>query len=120
MRIVYLEDLRSQFGVARQAVADGVGAVAAAQRDPQPRPGGTAVVLFTSGSEARPKGVALSHRAILANIAQMDAVIDFGPNDKFLIFAADVPRLRPDGMHAAAAADSAPACTCTPRRCITT
>jgi acyl-[acyl-carrier-protein]-phospholipid O-acyltransferase / long-chain-fatty-acid--[acyl-carrier-protein] ligase len=42
------------------------------------------VVLFTSGSEARPKGVALSHDAILANIAQMHAVIDFGPNDKFL------------------------------------
>jgi len=43
-----------------------------------------AVVLFTSGSEARPKGVALSHGALLANMAQMGAVIDFGPNDRFL------------------------------------
>src|SRR6202008_34427 len=41
-------------------------------------------VLFTSGSEARPKGVALSHEALLANMAQMGGVIDFGPNDKFL------------------------------------
>ena len=47
-------------------------------------PADTAVVLFTSGSEARPKGVALSHDAILANIAQMRTAIDFGPNDRFL------------------------------------
>ncbi|MGH8478823.1 MAG: bifunctional acyl-ACP--phospholipid O-acyltransferase/long-chain-fatty-acid--ACP ligase [Gammaproteobacteria bacterium] len=41
-----------------------------------------AVVLFTSGSEARPKGVVLSHRALLSNIAQVRAVIDFGAEDK--------------------------------------
>jgi acyl-[acyl-carrier-protein]-phospholipid O-acyltransferase/long-chain-fatty-acid--[acyl-carrier-protein] ligase len=43
-----------------------------------------AVVVFTSGSEARPKGVALSHEAILANITQMASVIDFTPRDKVL------------------------------------
>lgn len=84
VRIVYLEDLRAKFGLLDKlwllgwalwrprAVVRG--------RDPEE----TAVVLFTSGSEARPKGVALSHRALLANIAQMRAVIDYGPNDKFL------------------------------------
>ncbi len=41
-----------------------------------------AVVLFTSGSEARPKGVVLSHRALLSNLAQVRAVIDFGAEDK--------------------------------------
>lgn len=41
-----------------------------------------AVVLFTSGSEAKPKGVVLSHRALLSNIAQVRAVIDFGAEDK--------------------------------------
>jgi acyl-[acyl-carrier-protein]-phospholipid O-acyltransferase/long-chain-fatty-acid--[acyl-carrier-protein] ligase len=46
-------------------------------------PAETAVVLFTSGSEARSKGVATSHDAMLANVAQMRAVIDFGPDDKF-------------------------------------
>ena len=47
-------------------------------------PEDVALVLFTSGSESRPKGVALSHDAMLASIAQMRAVIDFGPNDKYL------------------------------------
>jgi len=42
------------------------------------------VVLFTSGSEAHPKGVALSHDAILANIQQIGAVIDFTSRDRVL------------------------------------
>ena len=84
VRIVYLEDLRVKFGLVDKLWLIGWAlwrALAAARgHDPEE----TAVVLFTSGSEARPKGVALSHRALLANIAQMGAVIDYGPNDKFL------------------------------------
>lgn len=84
VRIIYVEDLRSRFGL-----VDKLWLVGWALRRPRAvirsrDPEETAVVLFTSGSEARPKGVALSHRALLANIAQMGAVIDFGPNDKFL------------------------------------
>lgn len=47
-------------------------------------PDNPAVVLFTSGSEGRPKGVVLSHRAILSNVAQILAVVDFNAEDKVL------------------------------------
>ncbi|MDE3207210.1 MAG: AMP-binding protein, partial [Pseudomonadota bacterium] len=42
----------------------------------------TGLVLFTSGSESRPKGVVLSHRALLSNINQVRAVLEFNPEDK--------------------------------------
>lgn len=83
-RIVFVEDLKQQFGLRDKLWlilwARWYPRSALAQSDPA----ATAVVLFTSGSEARPKGVALSHDAVLANIAQMRAVIDFSPADKFL------------------------------------
>jgi acyl-[acyl-carrier-protein]-phospholipid O-acyltransferase/long-chain-fatty-acid--[acyl-carrier-protein] ligase len=83
-RIVFIEDLRQQFGV-----LDKLWLVAWARWLPRSvlrsaDPAAAAVVLFTSGSEARPKGVALSHDALLANIAQMRAMIDFSPADRFL------------------------------------
>ncbi len=45
-----------------------------------------AVVLFTSGSEGAPKGVALSHANVLANHQQVKARIDFNPTDVVLNF----------------------------------
>jgi acyl-[acyl-carrier-protein]-phospholipid O-acyltransferase/long-chain-fatty-acid--[acyl-carrier-protein] ligase len=82
-RIVYLEDLRETL-----TLSDKLWILYALQRPrqalPAQDPASTAVVLFTSGSEARPKGVALSHDGMLAAMAQLRAVIDFGPDDKYL------------------------------------
>ncbi len=85
LNIVYLEDLRAQFGMLDRAWLMGYAlhyprlAMQTNQFD-QP-----AVVLFTSGSEGKPKGVVHSHKSILANIAQIAAVLDFNPTDKMMM-----------------------------------
>lgn len=85
VQVIYLEDIKAQFGW-----SDKLWLMAFALWFPDAatlssRSGDPGVVLFTSGSEGRPKGVVLSHHALLANIAQIKAVIDFTPMDKFLI-----------------------------------
>ena len=46
-------------------------------------PNQIAILLFTSGSEGVPKGVALSHTNLLANCYQMISRVDFSPQDVF-------------------------------------
>jgi acyl-[acyl-carrier-protein]-phospholipid O-acyltransferase/long-chain-fatty-acid--[acyl-carrier-protein] ligase len=84
VRIVHLEDLRPQFGL-----GDKLWLLLWALRFPRrvmrrARPEDAAIVLFTSGSEGKPKGVVLSHASILANVAQSRAVFEFSNRDKFL------------------------------------
>ena len=104
IRIVYLEEARASFGLADKlavlfelrnprrielAAQEKAAALAPAicwfgpapVFDPADRP---AVVLFTSGSEGKPKGVVLSHRAIVSNVAQVRAVYDFNTDDRAL------------------------------------
>ncbi len=85
INIVYLEDMRKEFGV-----GDKIWLMAYAL--PMPRVAmkanqikETAVVLFTSGSEGKPKGVVHSHKSILANISQIMAMFDLNPTDKFMM-----------------------------------
>ncbi len=75
---VYLEDLRDAFSSFDKLSAFLNRGTRLARAKPDDR----AVILFTSGSEGAPKGVALSHRNILSNVAQVAARIDFGCSDR--------------------------------------
>ena len=82
LRFIWLEDLRAAIGPGTRL--RGLLDARRARRLPGARlpADALAVVLFTSGSEGTPKGVVLSHRNILANCAQLAAVLDFNPADR--------------------------------------
>ena len=84
VKVLYLEDQRAGF-----TLSDKLWLMLWAVRFPRSvmkdvDPNDPAVVLFTSGSEGKPKGVVLSHASILANVAQAAAMIEFSSKDKFM------------------------------------
>ena len=87
VRIVYLEDVRDALGTMdklRGWLAARTPQRAYRHRAGAVRPDDEAVVLFTSGSEGAPKGVALSHVNLLANRAQLAARFAFSAQDIIL------------------------------------
>lgn len=76
-RIVYLEDVRSSVSRADRLA----GLWDLLRRRPADR-GAKEVILFTSGSESKPKGVVLTHDNLFANIQQARSMFDFTAKDK--------------------------------------
>lgn len=79
-RIVYLEDIAASVGI-----MDRISALLCDPGRFHKKAGicgnDPAVILFTSGSEGEPKGVALSHENIMTNIVQLSSRADFNRQD---------------------------------------
>jgi acyl-[acyl-carrier-protein]-phospholipid O-acyltransferase / long-chain-fatty-acid--[acyl-carrier-protein] ligase len=81
VRIIYLEDIRKTVSFTDKLF----GALQAKKPLVKRKPDDWAVILFTSGTEGVPKGVVLSNRNVLANVAQAEARIDFGREDRLFM-----------------------------------
>jgi len=78
--IVYLEDVREKLTIFDKAFA-AVGQFLPAAVTARPAHATPAVILFTSGTEGDPKGVALSHLNILSNVEQVRSHIALYESD---------------------------------------
>jgi acyl-[acyl-carrier-protein]-phospholipid O-acyltransferase/long-chain-fatty-acid--[acyl-carrier-protein] ligase len=84
IELIYLEDLRPRLTLIDKLwilICQRLPWIAVVAQDPND----AAVVLFTSGSEGKPKGVVHSHASLLSNIAQIRSIADFTPLDKFMV-----------------------------------
>ncbi len=77
-QLVYLEDIKQHIGLGDKIT----GLLKYLRREKAARE--ASLILFTSGSESKPKGVVLRHANILANINQVSSVIDYTHEDQML------------------------------------
>ena len=79
-RFIYLEDVKAALSLTDKLT----GAWNSMIGKRVPVPANQRVILFTSGSESKPKGVVLTHKNLLVNIYQGMAVFDMTPRDNML------------------------------------
>ena len=84
--IVWTEDVRGSIGFLDKMKGMAKARMARRLAGASVSPDAIAVMLFTSGTEGLPKGVALTHTNLLSNCAQFSAHVDLGSGQK--VFAA--------------------------------
>jgi acyl-[acyl-carrier-protein]-phospholipid O-acyltransferase/long-chain-fatty-acid--[acyl-carrier-protein] ligase len=78
-KFVWLEDVRRNITLAERLAATALWWWPVHSRQDASKP---AAILFTSGREAEPKAVVLSHANLLANARQLEARLDIGLDDR--------------------------------------